>query len=106
MSPIYPGFTGCTNQVQWDGKRDFGWKTPFKARSTYMPEFVRALDDEKKKIYFAAREKAEASEKIVALRKEMNALEAKERSSREDRYKLMMRMRRTIREEILPIFEG
>ena len=68
-----------------------------------LPEFLRALDDEKKDIYLAARRKVEASGKISGLRKEMTALEKKERASREERFKFMMRMRRAMREEMIRV---
>ena len=68
-----------------------------------LPEFLRALDDEKKEIYLVARAKAEKSEKLAGLRKEMETFEQRERSSRENRFKLMMWMRRTMREEIIRI---
>ena len=68
-----------------------------------LPEFVRALTEEQRAIYLEAREQAESSEKIAELRKQVGALEKKERASREERYEMMMRMRRAMREEMIRI---
>ncbi len=68
-----------------------------------LPEFVRALDEEKRAIYLEARDKAQASEKIAVLRKDLEDLEKKERASREELFRLLFQMRRAMREEMIRI---
>ena len=38
MAPVYPGFTGCTNQVTYNDERGFGWVGPIRARNVYLPD--------------------------------------------------------------------
>ena len=38
MAPVYPGFTGCTNQVTYNDGRGFGWVNPIRARTVYLPD--------------------------------------------------------------------
>lgn len=68
-----------------------------------LPEYVRALDEEKKKIFLEARGKALEAEAIRALREQMEKLYEKEKVAREQRHRVMMQMRRVLREKMIQI---
>jgi len=38
MSPVYPGFTGCTDRMAYDAQRGFGWNGAQRAANVYMPD--------------------------------------------------------------------
>ena len=38
MSPVYPGFVGCTDRMTFTASRGFGWVAPERARNAYMPD--------------------------------------------------------------------
>ena len=68
-----------------------------------LPEYVRALDEEKKKIFLEARAKASEVESIRTLRSQMEKLYLQEKTTREERHRISMEMRRALREEMIRI---